>query len=65
MNQSLYFSQRIGREAMLPFKTMLKERSLDKETLGITLPLIENMLLVDGLKHYLLSISQLCDNVLK
>ena len=65
MNQSLYFSQRTRREAMLPFKTMLKERSLDKETLVITLPLIENVLLIDGLKQYFLSISQLSDKDLK
>ena len=50
---------------MLPFKTMLKERSLDKETLVITLPLIENVLLIDGLKQYFLSISQLSDKDLK
>ena len=53
-------------EDMLPLETMQKEKSLVKEILVMTYPLsLKIFLLVDGFKHNLLSISQLCDKGFK
>lgn len=64
MNPSLLFLQ--GKmEDMLLLETMQNEKSLVKETLVLTHLLIENVLLVDSLKHNLLSNNQLCDKGFK
>ena len=64
MNPSLFSLQR-KIEDMLPLETMQKEGSLVKATLVMTHLLIKSVLLVNGLKHNLLSISQLCDKGFK
>ena len=46
---------------MLPFEDNAKGRIIGNDTSS----LIESVLLVDGLKHNLLSISQLCDKGFK
>ena len=49
-------------EGMVTFEDNDKGKIIDIGNIGITLSTcIENILLVDGLKHNLLSISQLCD----
>ena len=59
-------SLQIKMEDMLPLETMQKEKSLVKEILVMTYPLsLKIFLLVDGFKHNLLSISQLCDKGFK
>ena len=51
---------------MLPLETMAKEKIIGQCNIGNgTSSLIENVLLVVGLKHNLLSISQLCDKGFK
>jgi len=46
-------------------ETTIREELWKKEILEISTRQIKNVLYVDGLKHYLLSISQLCDKGFK
>ena len=51
---------------MFTFGDNAKGRIIGQGNIGnVTFSLIESVLLVDGLKHNLLSISQLCDKGLK
>ena len=50
---------------MSNLETIIREELWKKETLEISTRLIKNVLYVDGFKHNLLSISQLCDKGFK
>ena len=65
MNPSLLSLQR-EREDTFTFEDNAKGRIIGQGNIGNdTSSLIESVLLVDGLKHNLLSISQLCDKGFK
>ena len=64
-DESKFFFLQRKTTDMLPLETM-QGRIIDKDKFGNgTCSLIESVLLVDGLKHNLLNISQLCDKGFK
>ena len=53
------------KEDMSLLETTIREELWEKETLKISIRQIKNVLYVNGLKHNLLSISQLCNKGFK
>ena len=61
-DESQFITLEAKNGGMVTFGDNSKEKIIDIGNIGITFfTCIENVLLVDGLKHNLLSISQLCD----